>query len=191
MPINVCGMRNKVPDEVYLVETTSRSKNWSKGLSPFICGPCELYDGHTSLNMENAWQFSKVYADHVDANDNPTPAYFEWAKVGWADAYAHRYPMGKGKKPLYSWWAGEKLGYVEARKRIYAPLYAESVVRGSAFKKLKELYDNGLNIWLRDFDGYNFRELGMTYQEVIDNPDRKMGHAFVLAMILENQRVWE
>lgn len=184
-------MRNKVPDEVYLVETTSRSKNWSKGLSPFICGPCELYDGHTSLNMENAWQFSKVYADHVDANDNPTPAYFEWAKVGWADAYAHRYPMGKGKKPLYSWWAGEKLGYVEARKRIYAPLYAESVVRGSAFKKLKELYDNGLNIWLRDFDGYNFRELGMTYQEVIDNPDRKMGHAFVLAMILENQRVWE
>ena len=45
------------------------------------------------------------------------------------------------------------------------------------------LIERDLYLW--DFDGYNHKELGLTYDEVINNPDRKMGHAFVLGMLLE------
>ena len=39
-----------------------------------------------------------------------------------------------------------------------------------------------LVLW--DFDGYDHHELGMDLKEVLNDPERKMGHAFVLAMIL-------
>ena len=92
---------------------------------------------------------------------------------------------------MYSFWDGNKLSYINARKKIYAPLYSEAVEKTDAFKKLKEMHESGEEIWLWDFDGYDFRKKNMTYEEVLNNPKRKMGHAFVLAMMLEDQRVWE
>jgi hypothetical protein len=148
----------------------------------------ELYDGAatgSSHNVENAWQFAKVYPVHVDKEENPTQEYFDWARDGWKHRRAIRYPMGKGAIPLYSWWAGEKLSYVEARKKIYVPLYTKAVVNTKAFAKLRELHEKLDEIWLWDFDGYDHVELGMTLKEVLNDPTRKMGHAFVLAMILE------
>jgi len=35
-----------------------------------------------------------------------------------------------------------------------------------------------------DFDGFNHRALNMTLRDVINRPERKMGHAFVLADML-------
>jgi len=177
-------------DEKKVINTTSHSNNFSKGLSPFFLGPCKLYDDYTSKNVENAWQYSKVYARFLDKDDNPTADYFKWAQEGWNKKYAVRYPMGKGMKPAYSWWAGEKLSYVEARKKIYIPLYAEAVKKHSSFKKLKDMYEIyvqtlGEDMYLLDFDGYDHKELNMTYDEVIHSEKRKMGHAFVLAMLLE------
>jgi hypothetical protein len=134
--------------------------------------------------MENIWQFSKVYPEHVGANGDPTPAYFEWAKAGWEDKWAHRRPMGR-RIPSFSWWGGEKLGYLEARKRIYIPLYASAVIQTPAFKQLLALYKLRGDLTLWDFDGYDYLRLGMTLKEVTNNPDRPMGHAFVLAHLLE------
>lgn len=173
-----------VPDN--LINTTSRSNDWSRGLSPFYLGPVYLYDFYTASNVENALQFCKVYPEHVDSDNNPTDEYWKWAKAGWADKYAHRYPMGKGAKPLYSLWKGQKLTYVQARKVIYAPIYRDAVINTNAFKRLRELYEQG-DIALWDFDGYDHHSLGMSYKDVINDPNLKMGHAFVLAMILEGQ----
>ncbi len=186
--INFCTFRNQ-PKSGCIINTTSRSTNWSRGLSPFVLGPVELYNGYMAKNVENAWQFAKVYAQH-DAN-GPTKAYFEWATTGWSDDYAHRYPMGRGSKPLYSWWNGEKLSYVEARKKIYAPLYAKAVENTDAFRQLKAEHEKHEDIWLLDFDVYDFRKLGMSYQDVLNCDTKKMGHGFVLAMMLESQRAWE
>ena len=86
---------------------------------------------------------------------------------------------------MYSWWDGDKLDYIEARKRIYIPLYAEAVKKSEAFKNLKTMHDTGEDLFLQDFDGYNFRALDLSFEEVINDPRRKMGHAFVLAMLLE------
>jgi hypothetical protein len=136
--------------------------------------------------MENAWQFAKVYAKHATQDGSPTQDYWNWAKAGWADSKAHRYPMGRGAKPLYSLWKGEKLGYIEARKRIYAPLYAEAVKKTKGFEKLVKLYESSKELILRDYDGYDHLGLGVSLSNVLNNPERKMGHAFVLAALLTN-----
>lgn len=174
----------KVPAGALTLDTTSRSGLWSE-LSPFLLPGGELYAGHKSVNMENAWQFAKLYAKHADDRGEPTAAYWEWARAGWADAKAHRYPMGKGARPLHSWWDEEKLGYIEARKRIYAPLYSRAVERTEAFGTLQQmLATEERDIYLRDWDGYDHLKLGQSIGQVANNPARKMGHAFVLWAML-------
>lgn len=188
MPVvKVIGPRN--PKDKDAINTTSISNNWSCGLSPFHLGPVHLYGGLVSLNMENAWQYAKLYPEHADKNGNPTDAYWEWAKNGWGMKKAVRYPMGKGRSPICSLWDTQKLTYVEARKKIYIPLYVKSVVFTEAYVTLCTeallKFSNGEDVVLWDFDGYNHIEEGMTFDEVANCPNRKMGHAFVLAMMLE------
>lgn len=188
--VKVIGFQDiKKYDVKHLINTTSRSKDWGRNFSPFFLGPVKLYDSYSSKNVENAWQFSKVYKEHVDEKGNPTQNYFIWAKKGWNDTFAHRYPMGKGAKPLYSFWNGMKLSYIEARKKIYAPIYAQSVIHTKSFKKLLELYNSNETFALLDFDGYDYLSLGMELNDVLIEENKKMGHAFVLAMLLENENL--
>ena len=135
--------------------------------------------------MENAWQYSKVYEEY-DNNGEPSPDYFEWASYGWLTDAPIRYPMGKGEKPLYSWWDGNKYTYIEGRKNIYIPLYARAVIKTKGFKHLLDLYNSSEDktIYLKDFDAYDHKKLGLTLTEVMNKPDKKMGHAFVLMMLL-------
>lgn len=193
--IHVCRPSQvfSLPEGANVVDTTSRSaREWSRGLSPFLLGPVYLYDRYVSRNVENAWQYSKVYPCHVDQNGDPTTEYFAWAKQGWLKKRADRYPMGKGVKPLYSFWAGQKLGYVEARKKIYAPLYETAVEDTEAYQRLCKLYEtqDDEELWLVDFDAYDHVKMHMSLEDVINCETRKMGHGFVLAMMLEDNRVW-
>ena len=169
-----------------VVSTVSHNKDWQHHLSPFVLGPCNLYNGYTAQNVENAWQYSKVYGTLTTSDGDPAPSYFRWANRGWCDPVAHRYPMGKGAVPEYSYWNGKKLGYIQARKVIYAPLYAEAVQRTAAFRKLKKLYKEAKRLVLLDFDAYDHAAQDMTLTDVLNEPKRKMGHAFVLAMLLLN-----
>lgn len=170
----------------YAVDTTSHSKNWSKGLSPFFLGPVDLYDGHVSLNMENAWQFSKAYSKFVTRRKEVKDSYWKWAKKGWASERAYRYPMGKGATPEFSLWKGDRLGYVEARKKIYIPLYYKAVINTDAFKQLQELYLNQPYLYLFDWDGYDHKNFERSYGDVINNKKLKLGHSFVLGAMLEH-----
>jgi hypothetical protein len=167
---------------------TTSSKTWTRKFSPMLLGPIQIYGGFLSQNVENAWQFSKVYKEFTNASGNPTPEYFKWANKGFEDDFAHRYPNGKGAVPQYSLWGSEKLGYIEARKRIYLPLYKEAVKKHAyqEYLDIKRFYQENGDIALWDFDGYNHIALDMTLEDVLNDPARKMGHAFVLAMMLEN-----
>ena len=94
--------------------------------------------------------------------------------------------MGRGAKPLYSLWNRQKLGYIEARKQIYLPLYAKAVQKTEAYLKLKNLYQTeSKDIYLQDWDAYNHKKFSRTYDQVLNCETRKMGHAFVLGMLLE------
>ena len=185
MPVQIIGGNMKdIPKDA--INTTSRSIGFGKTLSPFFLEGGHLYSSFFSKNIENAWQYSKIYQDFVDKEGNPTKAYFIWAKSGWRKERADRYPMGRGAKPLYSYWDGQKLDYIDARKKIYIPLYARAVVKTKEYNELKRRYDKGEDLILWDFDGYKFPDKEKTYLDVINDEKKKMGHAFVLGMLLED-----
>jgi hypothetical protein len=165
----------------YGLDVTSRSMFW-RGLSPMLLGPVMLYDGLRAANMENAWQYAKVYREHA------SPAvYWPWAMAGWAASHAERYPMGKGARPLHSLWAGEHLDYITARQRVYIPLYAQAVrfYALPLLAALRDQHERAGELILRDFDGYDHRALGYSWADVIKDPGRRMGHGHVLAMMIE------
>lgn len=95
--------------------------------------------------------------------------------------------MGKGAVPEYSYWDGEKLGYIDARKKIYVPLYASAVVKTDAFKKLKEVAElakkEERDLVIKDFDAYHKGD--MTYDDVLNHEKMKMGHGFILGILLD------
>ena len=166
------------------VSSNRATSDWRVGLSPFVLGPVRLFGMGTAKVMENAWQFSKVYATHADADGNPTAEYFSWAQAGFGDGRAHRYPMGKGAVPLYSLWGTERMNYIRARREIYFPLYRDAVRETPAFRSLCAAADSGSSIALFDFDGYDHDSIGHTLADVLNDPTRKMGHALVLKMML-------
>lgn len=193
--IYVAGYKDIIPKNAIRIETTSRSTTWSRGLSPFLIGPVEICPGLESQNMENAWQFSKVYPEHLNEAGDIKLEYFQWARNGFNDTYAHRYPMGKGAIPKFSIkfdgiinddFVGRRLDYIEARKELYIPFYSKAVEATEAFQQLQELYlTSEQDIYLVDFDAYNAQALEMSYKDVINCKTKKMGHAFVLAMMLD------
>lgn len=150
-------------------------------LSPMLLGPVPLYDGLWSRTMENAWQYAKFYPQHSDGG------YWEWALGGWNSPRAERYPMGRGARPVCSLWAGDELNYVAARRRIYIPLYAQAVrmEQLKLFHGLRQQAYAGSGLVIIDFDAYDHRALGYSWDDVINDPERKMGHGFVLAMMID------
>lgn len=169
------------------INATTKSNTWSRGLSPMLVGMI-FSDNGIAKNMENFWQYAKVYKHHVDQDGNPTQEYFDWKNKGYNKDWADRYPAGKGSIPLYTWYCGEKLNYIEARKELYLKYYKEAVIKTEAFKKLKEVWQdckkNNKDLILLDFDAYNHRILNYTWDQILHDETRKMGHAFVLAKIL-------
>lgn len=169
-----------------VVNTTSHNRELGALFSPFYLGPVNLYGGQVSQNMENAWQYAKVYASLLEPDGTVGEKYFTWARAGWNNKVANRYPIRKGAKPVFSLWDGRQLSYVEARKAIYLPLYRDAVVKSGGYQKLVDLGKSCDELLLVDFDGYDHRQMGMSYSDVLNNPSRPMGHAFVLAMMLEH-----
>lgn len=171
------------------IDTTSRGP--SKDLSPFYLGP--IIDPLTTVrchNMENFWQYSKVYQPHIGPDGRPTDEYWSWRTHGMAQTRAQRYPMGKDAKPEYSLSPtnGQPIGYVQARKEIYAPRYADLVSRTKTYANLYQWFCvEGKPIVLRDFDGYDYIDMGVTLVNVINYPHKSMGHAFVIAGMLTGQ----
>lgn len=168
---------SKVPSGYVVIDTTSSSGTY-KDLSPFmlVAPPAKRF--------ENLWQFSKVYKQHIGIDGLPNALWFDWRQKGFQDERAHRYPAGKGAVPEYSFWDGQKLQYIEARKQIYIPEYAKNVKLTQSYSILSRLYAEGQDIVLLDYDAYDHQSLGMTLVDVVNNPNRKMGHAFVLCIML-------
>ncbi len=171
----------------FLIDVTSQSTTWTKVFSPFFLGPCKLYGPYGAFNVENAWQYAKVYKDQVDENGDPTDAYWDFAYRGWGKKRAERYPKGKGAVPEYSLWDGEKLGYVDAKRRIYVPLYEKAVYDSGYFESLvefvRELEQEGYQVGFFDFDGFDNHAQNMSFDDVL-NSNRRLGHAMVLANMI-------
>jgi hypothetical protein len=174
---------DKVPDGYHSVNCTSRSEEyWSKQLSPFIIGPVSV-DGELATNVENGWQYSKVYAEHLDENNEIKPEYFEWRQKGFQTRQGIRYPMGKGVKPLFSYVGGNRYDYFEAKRNIYIPLYSNAALETKAFENLVLYVEQMKKVCILDFDAYD--HTGMSKEEIILNPKIKFGHGFCLLWMLQ------
>ena len=210
-PLRVFALRRPKPPGYLLVNVTSQSSSpiWRQ-LSPMLLGPTLFTTPRgvmRAANVENAWQYSKVYAvgpagqPFVDASGEPNDAYYSWARAGWESPAAVRFPMGRGARPLYSISTaagggaaagdGGHLGYVESRRRMYAPAYAAAAEASPAYAALLDLYRSGTPIGLVDFDGWDHVGQGYSLAEALREPRVKFGHAFVLAGMLTGERAWE
>jgi hypothetical protein len=178
------GPKDEVPEGALVINTTSRSDNWSKGLSPFFLGPIEEY-GLKAENFENFWQFGgKVFACH-DNNGKPSEDWFKWRDNGLKNKYAVRYPFGKGVSCKYFWMDGKPYDYVEARKKFYFPIYAKYMRKTKAYSILEDLASIHDDIYLWDFDVYNHKKLDLSMENVLSNPNKKAGHGFALCFMLD------
>lgn len=129
---------------------------------------------------------SQSYEKHTDEKGDPSIEWIKWARKGFRNPRAFRYPMKKGAIPEYSYWDGEKLGYIEARKKIYIPIYKHGIKthRREAFDKLCKLYEEHRRLVLWDYDGYDRKRFGLTSEQVVDCDVLTMGHAFVIEQLL-------
>ncbi len=82
------------------------------------------------------------------------------------------------------YWNGKLLTPVEARRSIYAKLYCHEVVQTNSYQQLETLHQSG-DLAIFDFDGYDYKELGMTPEDTIRNLDHSWGHGLVLSLLLQ------
>ncbi|QYW03907.1 hypothetical protein pEaSNUABM46_00264 [Erwinia phage pEa_SNUABM_46] len=195
------GLKDKAPKNTDLdIMPVSKDAEWGS-LSPFHLGPCRSADGIMFHNFENLWQYSKVYEEHLE-NTNLILAgeinsdWYQWHLKGARSKQAHRYPMGKGQKALFSKWGDLRLSYIPARKQIYVPGYAELLLPQKKFKQLLKQYKAGANIIVRDYDTYDllkaYPNSNRMWLDALNNPNAKFGHSFViaLALILHDRPLW-
>jgi hypothetical protein len=179
--VRVRSMREGPRPGVVSFDVTSRSTTWTRAFSPFLLGPVSLPTGEVAQNVENLWQFGKVYQEHLDTRSGePTRAWFEWRAQGFASSYAQRYPAGKGRKPLFYWLGGERLSYVEARARVYVPAYREAVLRTGLLPALAAELAAHARADLVDFDGWDHIAAGITLAQALADEKRRVGHGHVL-----------
>ena len=128
-----------------------------------LLGPVQVPNFGKAGCVENAWQYSKVYSNQITKSGDPSIHWKMWAQKGFNSTRGQRYPMGKGAIPQYSFWNGQKLDYISARKQIYIPIYKNAAISSGWFDKLQDLYySNGNNITIWDFDGYDYEKEGIT-----------------------------
>ena len=174
-------MREKIPEGWATVNTTSwSSEPWSRAFSPYSIGPVKTYAG-ISKKLENVWSYAGVYQEYADDNGNPTEEYFKFLNESY-NSKCKTYPLGKDKKPLYYLWDGQRMNLVEFRKKVIIPTYVEAIKDTPAFERLRT---SKVNVALWDFFSYNHKKLNLTYEQVINNEKKMMGHSFIIAMMID------
>jgi hypothetical protein len=170
-----------------------------KQLSPFLLGPIHFkeYDAtgeqrnYEATNLENLWQFSKVWTCDVNPDGSIKADWFVTRDAGWADPKPHRRrKVSAGESTLYSFWNKERLLYGEARKRIYIPYYVQLAQATDAYKQLHKLvHEGGINVQIIGYDGRDFA-MG-SLRACLEDLRAPFGHELVLCGMLRGERVWE
>lgn len=161
-------------------------------------GPYVLKDKQGRI-MENIWQFAKVYKKvpksvqrysrwdstviwdhppevHVDEEGKLTEAYWNWREKGMNNKYPVRYPVGyhsRGKclYAIISHNNNQQLDYIQARKKIYLPVYKKLVKKQPQFKELRKRLKEGENLLIIEVDGPHQESLPYYKQKYGVNDD--------------------
>lgn len=181
-------------------------------LSPMILGPVHDENGDLyALNIEDGWQCSKVWPLHMAGceSDEWIKNWSEWSRRGRFSGLAKRHRTPKTTEdqhighetnknvPAFTYYMGDKMDYVTARKRMYCIWYEKLAPETDAYKDLYARHLSGQNIILLDYDGLdrnNPKEnIDLTKEkllELVNDDSRPFGHGLVLASVLLGFPVW-
>lgn len=173
------------------IDVCSSSRRF-RGLSPMLLGPIEHKEEEgkcpkTATNLENLWQGSKVYAADLDDKGNITERFFKRRAEMFAAPEGRRHAVPKEERTTYQfhYWQGERLSSVQARAKIYCPIYAEHVPRTPEYMELDTYLNIGYNLKLGGFDGY---DMDLTKPDDVyacfQDTSKPFGHEQVLGCLL-------
>ena len=160
-------------------------------LSPKSMGPVEHGQPGLprSLNLENYYQSSKVFAIETNQDGSPSTLFFENQLRFFNDAEPHRHKY-KGTQenkniPLYFLWIDKKgkqhrLTYIQSRQ-FYCNFYERFALVDANFILLKSLIDTGVNLQICGYDAYGMEG---THEEAYLDPRSPYGHEKVLLAML-------
>lgn len=148
-----------------------------------------------------------------DDNKEPNSKYWAWREKGMNNQYPVRYPNGYagrnkcicsilGNKKNY-----KKLGYIEARKKIYCAEFIKIVPHIKEFKEMQVVLRSGTNIQLIEYDGPDYRlnyypynllssdNKGITITKdvilhLLNDETKPFGHGYVIASLLLGGKDW-
>lgn len=152
---------------------------------------------------------------HIDAEGNFTNEFWRWKLTGENNSQPVRNPVGWKhlKECLFALEKDEpisetnpKLDYIEARKKIYVPLYINAVRNHPLFLELKERLARGENLLIVEVDGPHQESLSYYQQKygvgddfiqehsmpatehnlayMLHDPKHPFGHGYCLAWAL-------
>ena len=134
-------------------------------------------------NLENFWQFSKVFPDEVDSDGEPSALFFQRQVKGFLDPVPHRHKSLK--TPLYSVWRRQdqtliKYKYVPSRQ-FYCHYYERFALVDDNFLKLKQMIADGFQLQICGYDAYPVTKPLMEHYLDESAP---FGHELVLYTLL-------
>jgi len=179
------------------------NKLYMKNLSPLLLGPVFDNEGNEYVTFENLWQYNKVYPqlDHWDFELKiPTEKWFLWRKRGMT-----LLKNGKGIrtvpevaklkktgnwKPIGMWYNNVLLDYIDARKCVYNPIYADKILQTPEFQALKNLAET-TGVLIIELDGPpltifpdGILATKKNICKAINNEKYPFGHCYVVASLL-------
>jgi hypothetical protein len=176
-----------------------------KEVSPMCLGPITEHlevDKHGKLLppavlFENFWQGIKCFTFELDEKTSTIlPIYFDRREKNFSDTKPHRrvYPkkvlIEKKAKVEFSYFNGKRYGWVEARKLIYCPMYAEMVTKTRYFKELKYRLEQGENLLIIGYDGFSFDPERDDAKAHLEDTSKSVGHEFVICCLLAGITPW-
>ena len=139
--------------------------------------------------FENFWQNLKVYSFELDNDGNILPSYFIRRDKNFKDTKGHRrvFPKKllkeKNAKVEFVYYNNKKYNWIDSRKEIYCPMYAEIVKETTYFKQLKERFNNGEKLLIIGYDGFNFDPENDDVKYHLEDTSKPVGHEFVICFL--------
>lgn len=183
------------------------------GLSALYLGPITLsfvsmygvQMFETSYSLNNAFFSLWVFDEHLVQEENPSvhsgkpnPDFFSLhAEIVGSlkpmkrhPLYVRKTPYREGHLPKYIYWQGELIPFKYGKVYIYSALYRYLVSKTRVYRDLDNTLESGANVLILDYDATEFSELGMTYEEFMDDEEQPWTDAHILYGMLTNDMPW-
>lgn len=140
-------------------------------------------------NLENCWQFSKIYDIDV-VNGIVQPSFFQRRAKGFGDSSPHRRALPKAKATtVAAYWDGKLYDYQSSRY-YYCSLYEKLARMTAAYADLELLYRNGTNLQILGYDGRDVEVTESGMKTAYLDVNCPFGHELVLCCMLKGYHPW-